>query len=239
MNRFLLLPLLLLQAIIGKPCSCIPNPEQDFFRNALNSTYNCIAVLEEVRFDNPSIPKAHTATFRLVHAFNFSEQETGTKIYVVGQDGVNCNRSFQYFALGDTFALAVQKSMSHRLAKDTFDLTTCGTYYLDIKKSRINDGLTLAEIYNRLENLLTDIDRDTPSHLSTYPNPSQGLVNLHSNNIMYLVQVFDTQGKLLLEQSIPQLLQFSLDLTAWRGKDGLYELVIHTEKGRITRRVLL
>jgi len=67
-------------------------------------------------------------------------------------------------------------------------------------------------------------DLDHRQEVNIYPNPASHILNIKTNLNIQSIQVFDAQGKLVLDR-----LDEQIDISAW--KSGFYNLRVATDQG--------
>ena len=91
-----------------------------------------------------------------------------------------------------------------------------GVYYLDLNTLNVNNI-------------------EYKGDLVVYPNPAESFISVESNYTINYIKIYNVQGKLVKEKIISETSTF-IDLQ--QLSPGLYFLLIHTENGLISRKVL-
>ncbi|MCC7301865.1 MAG: T9SS type A sorting domain-containing protein [Bacteroidia bacterium] len=73
--------------------------------------------------------------------------------------------------------------------------------------------------------------------IDVYPNPSVGVFNCYSSIDIESMEVFDMQGRLIFGKTDVGASDYELDLSG--QPDGLYLLKVHSDKGVISKRLIL
>jgi alpha-tubulin suppressor-like RCC1 family protein len=88
-------------------------------------------------------------------------------------------------------------------------------------------------------NVATENNNNTDTQINIYPNPSEGLLTITADNINFEkdnILITNTLGQIISRQ---QLSQKSTLIDLQNQASGLYFIKIYTEKGEITKRVVL
>ena len=121
-----------------------------------------------------------------------------------------------------------ENQMLHRLDGDKWDTIF---YY---------GSVMMRPVFGTRESIPTSIleRKDVANvfeHIQVFPNPSDGIIFVESPEIVVnICEIYDLNGRRLLQKTIRDT-QFSITLPE---KQGFYILVLHTEKGLISKKVV-
>src|SRR5687768_17231676 len=102
MKKFILLSCFLCLSHFSIACSCFPY-EANFYNNVSMYTNNCIAVFGTLDYNYVYEGRAaQTSYFTLIDTINFNPSSIGSRIVVLGQDGLNCGETLYGLNRGDT-----------------------------------------------------------------------------------------------------------------------------------------
>jgi hypothetical protein len=84
-----------------------------------------------------------------------------------------------------------------------------------------------------VDNTNTSIAEIDLFKVEIFPNPSNKLINIQSDEVIKLLTVFDLSGKKLLQTS-----ENTNQIDVTNFKSGVYLLVIETKKGTVTKKII-
>lgn len=159
-------------------------------------------------------------------------------ITILGHDGVNCNESLGKFELGDTIILAI-----HSLTEDSFDLSRCGLFHLNLDKGFVLGNIGPNNIRQKYEEFKTSLlnclaYRDYDATVKMLPNPTGGDITYFNDSGDNITGVFiyNVLGKYV--SVIDNLNQDDLELNISSLPAGAYFIKTQMERGVFVRKVV-
>jgi hypothetical protein len=165
---------------------------------------------------------------------NSTAFQTKYGLSAFGQFTRNLSNSSQKIVLADGFGNTID-SVEY-LDASPWPIEADGTgSYLQLISTSLDNNLASNWIASTNNNLSTSTSTLESSIISIYPNPVTHFLNIQANEPMSGIKIFDASGKLIYD-----LKQKSNTLnTDWsKFSNGIYFVVIYTEKGFTTKKVI-
>src|SRR5687768_6297903 len=233
MKKLLPFFILILCVRTGSACSC-GHYDANFYNSVSIYTINCIAVFDTLDYNYVDGHNTQISYFTLIDTINSNPSSIGSMMVILGQNGFNCGESLFGLAHGDTLILALY-DIGHESV--TFHLEgLCALHHIRITNGQ-HDGLTIPEIKNKILEIISAIERiDISESISIYPNPTSDKIIIQSSGEKIIsVSVFDFAGRLLLFREEEQQ-EVIVDVSGL--KSGIYNLVLITDKGIVSRAII-
>jgi len=109
------------------------------------------------------------------------------------------------------------------------DYPTLDTWYLLSAKDS-NNCVVKEDIWVYVDTCISGVNNELFNHLSVYPNPTNGLINIESDLEIEQITLYSVDG---------QLIKTTLKRSILLKIKGIYFIKIRTEKGTIVRRVVV
>lgn len=127
------------------------------------------------------------------------------------------------------------------LERQTFDendtLTNYSYRYWDASGTVIMDGDSSAYYYHTVNTGLKENDI-SKGNITVYPNPSDGIFNIESNNTVKSLEIYDSFGKLTYSESGYKQ-QFGKEINLSNYGNGVYLIKLQTSKGIVCKKILI
>ncbi|ANQ48426.1 T9SS type A sorting domain-containing protein [Flammeovirga sp. MY04] len=140
-------------------------------------------------------------------------------------------------AVDDQYQWYRNGNLINNASNDSLWVNNIGEYNYTIKNSRYpNELLTSFSI--TVDGEVTSTNDAVKNNIKIYPNPTDGVLIIKSNNLSIEgIQVRDIQGK-LLDNNLSSINSYEKQVNLEKYPSGVYMISIHTDKGSSVFRVL-
>lgn len=234
MKQLLLLILCCVSFNYANACSC---GAPVTFCEGSSQTYSNIGLFKIISFSSNS-------TFMDVVLLDsiYGDFPSDT-ITVVGQDGLNCNATLNFFNVGDSLVLNLftrDDSMN-----STMDLIACFfsslTYSNDVVTGMIEPGVqtkSYQDFKKDIDNclLMVNTQQIEGETWIIYPNPVHDFFEIKTDNFILDISIFNTSGQVVMNLS--GINERNKIVAVSELERGVYIIRVYTEGGILMKKIL-
>ena len=153
-----------------------------------------------------------------------SDLTEGVSVKISNQDGINLY-SNSIITEGDILNVDLK-------VEDGYYINKCEINGMDfVDNTKIIVGSDISIICTTGKNILTSVMPELPNNFYLFPNPTNGIINIFSSDLIKLIYVYDEIGKLIRVIKGNEMTKMQVDLSDLNI--GNYVITINENKSRI------